>query len=52
MKYIYQLKIFKLNLTITLVDWDNWTSAANFASFAGDSIPGRLASTLYNGVVR
>lgn len=49
---IYQLKKFKRNLTKTLADWDNWTSAANFASFAGDSIPGRLASTLYKGVVR
>jgi hypothetical protein len=42
---IYQLKKFKRNLTKTLADWDNWTSAANFASFAGDSIPGRLAIT-------
>ena len=49
---IYQLKKFKRNLTKTLADWDNWTSAANFASFAGDSIPGRLANTLYKGVVR
>ena len=49
---IYQLKKFKRNLTKTLADWDNWTSAANFASFAGDSIPGRLASTFYKGVVR
>ena len=49
---IYQLKKFKRNLTKTLADWDNWTSAANFASFAGDSIPGRLATIFYKGVVR
>ena len=49
---IYQLKKFKRNLTKTLADWDNWTSAANFASFAGDSVPGRLASIFYKGVVR
>lgn len=49
---IYQLKKFKRNLTKTLADWDNWTSAANFASFVGDSIPGRLATIFYKGVVR
>ena len=49
---IYQLKKFKRNLTKTLADWDNWTSAANFASFAGDSVPGRLASIFYKGVER
>lgn len=49
---IYQLKKFKRNLTRTMADWDSWASAAHFASFAGDSIPGRLVSILYRGAVR
>lgn len=48
---IYQFKKFKRNLTRTMADWESWTSAAHFASFAGDSVPGRLASIIYKGRV-
>ena len=49
---IYSLNKFKLNLTKTMAQWNSWASPAHFASFAGDSIPGRLASSIFKGTAR
>lgn len=49
---IYPWQRFKLNLTQKMANIDSWFSPAQFASFAGDTLPGQLVSALYRGTSR
>lgn len=49
---IHPFQRFKLNLTRKLANWSSWASPAQMASFAGDTLPGQLASALYRGTSR
>jgi len=46
---IYSYRKLKLQLTNRIQAFKSWTSPAHFASFAGDTVPGRLLSALYKG---
>lgn len=47
---IYPWRKYKLNLTKQMTNWNTWFSASHFASWAGNTPPGRLASLFYKGV--
>ena len=47
---IYPWKKYKLNLTRQMANFNTWLSWAHFASFAGNTPPGRLVSMIYKGV--
>lgn len=49
---IYIMRKLKLNATRQLVNLNSMFSISNYASFMGDSIPGRVASIFYKGVER
>jgi hypothetical protein len=49
---IYQSRKLMLNLTKVGAAWSSFTNASTLASFAGDTIPGRLASVVFKGVAR
>jgi hypothetical protein len=49
---IYSLRKLKLNLTRKMTNFDTWASKSHFASFLGDTWPGRLASIPFRGVDR
>lgn len=49
---IYQWRKLKLNLTKTRAQWDSYTSLSRLASFAGDTMPGRLMAAVYQGTWR
>jgi hypothetical protein len=49
---VYQMRKLKLNVTRQLANWDSFTSPAHMASFAGDSMPGRLVNALFRGTDR
>lgn len=47
---IYSWRKYKLNLTKTMANFNTWFSWAHYASFLGNTPPGRLASLVYKGV--
>jgi hypothetical protein len=49
---IYSFRKLKLNMTRSMANWNSWFSASHFASFAGDTLPGRLSSALFKGTAR
>lgn len=49
---IYQFRKLKLNFTKQMQNFKDWKSPARWASFAGDSLPGRLASVVFKGNIR
>jgi len=49
---IYQWRKLKLNLTKQMGNFESWTSPARWASFAGDTLPARLASAVFKGTQR
>lgn len=49
---IYPTRKLKLRLTRAMTDWDTWFSTANYASIMGDSVGGRLLSSVYKGTDR
>lgn len=49
---IYPSRKIKLRLTRMMENWDSFYSASHFASFVGDTIPGRLVSMFYKGTNR
>ncbi len=49
---IYSLRKLKLRLTLAATNFGTWTSASHFASFAGDTFPGRMVSAIFRGTAR
>lgn len=49
---IYPMRRLKLNLTRKMRQWDSFFSTSHFASWAGDTLPGRVVSAFYKGVER
>lgn len=49
---IYPSRKMKLNWTRTMENWDSFFSTSHFASFVGDTPPGRLFSAFYKGTSR
>jgi len=49
---IYPLNKIQMNLTRKAAQFDTWASIPHFASWAGDTIPGRVMSAFYKGVKR
>jgi hypothetical protein len=47
---IYAWPKYKLNLTRQMTNWNTWFSSAHFASFLGNTPPGRLISMFYKNV--
>jgi hypothetical protein len=47
---IYPWRKYKLNLTRQMTNWNTWFSWAHFASYMGNTPPGRLVSMIYKGV--
>lgn len=49
---IYPSRKMKLNWTRKMESWDSFFSVSHFASFLGDTMPGRLFSAFYKGSAR
>jgi hypothetical protein len=49
---IYSWRKLKLNATRQLVNLKSMYSIANYTSFMADSVPGRVASWFYKGIIR
>jgi hypothetical protein len=49
---IYQFRKLMLNITRAQAGWDSYTDPSRFASFAADTLPGRLVSAFYKGTPR
>lgn len=47
---IYPWRKYKLNLTKQMANFDTWLSWGHFASWAGNTPPGRLVSMVYKGI--
>jgi hypothetical protein len=47
---IYPWRKYKLNLTNQMTNFSTWYSWAHFASYLGNTPPGRLVSMIYKGV--
>lgn len=49
---IYSWRKLMLNLTRTGANWNSFTDPSRFASFAADTMPGRLVSAFFKGTSR
>jgi hypothetical protein len=49
---IYSWRKLKLNATRQMVNLKSMYSIANYTSFMADSVPGRVASWFYKGIIR
>lgn len=49
---IYSWRKLMLNLTRAGANWDSFTDPSRFASFAADTMPGRLVSAFFKGTSR
>jgi len=49
---IYSWRKLMLNVTRARANWDTYTDPSRFATFAADTLPGRLVSAFYKGTSR